>query len=148
MEQRSGAGSAGDRQVMDKMIEASFQITGMLTRIAAGNDLSLTQLRVLAILRDRQPRMAALAEYLGLDRSTISGLVDRAVARGLVERVGIPEDGRVVHIALTAQGQELADRLGSEMSDAVATLTGRLGGAERADLLFLLKGMLDRADLE
>jgi len=143
-----GAAGSGDRQVTDKLVEASFLIAGMLTRVAATNDLSLTQLRLLATLRDRQPRMAALAEHLGLDRSTVSGLVDRAVARGLVARVSDPDDGRVVLISLSPEGQELADRLNLQIGDAVATLTGRLGGAERADLLFLLRGMIDRVETE
>jgi DNA-binding MarR family transcriptional regulator len=135
--------SGHDGLVMDRLIEVSFRITGMLTRIAAETDLSLTQLRLVAILRDRRPRMAELAEYLGLDRSTISGLIDRAVARGIVERSGNPGDGRVVHIQLTEAGRHLADRLTADMAAAVAKLTGRLGGAERADLLYLLARMLD-----
>lgn len=39
----------------------------VLTKVAADNELSLTQLRVLAILRDRRLRMTALAGYLGLE---------------------------------------------------------------------------------
>ncbi|THG29866.1 MarR family winged helix-turn-helix transcriptional regulator [Naasia lichenicola] len=132
-----------DRLVMDKLVEASFRITGMLTRLAAANDLSLTQLRVLAILRGRRPRMAGIAQELGLDRSTLTGLVDRAVTRGLIERMGDPDDGRIVYLALTDVGRDLADRLSFEMSDAVSALTGLLGGAERADLLYLLRRMLD-----
>lgn len=132
-----------DGLVMDRLTEVSFRITAMLTRIAALNDLSLTQLRLLAILRSGRPRMAELASNLGLDRSTVSGLIDRAVARGIVERSANPSDGRVVHIQLTAAGQNLADRLSADMADAVTQLTGRLGGAERADLLYLLVRMLE-----
>jgi DNA-binding MarR family transcriptional regulator len=57
----------------------------VLSSVAADNDLSPAQLRVLAILRDRRVRISALAAYLGLDRSTISGLVERA-KRGLLAR--------------------------------------------------------------
>jgi DNA-binding MarR family transcriptional regulator len=135
--------SGADGRVIDSLIEVSFRVSGMLTRIAAANDVSLTQLRLLAMLRETRPRMAALADRLGLDRSTISGLIDRAVTRDLVERVGSPDDGRVVHVALTDAGRQLADRLHDEMAGAVAEITGRLGGAERADLLYLLDRMLD-----
>jgi DNA-binding MarR family transcriptional regulator len=132
-----------DGRVTVRLIEVSFRVNGMLTRIAAANDVSLTQLRLLAMLRDSRPRMSVLADRLGLDRSSVSGLVDRAVTRGLLARVGIPDDGRVVHVALTDAGQQLADRLHDEMAGAVADITGRLGGAERADLLYLLDRMLD-----
>ena len=59
---------------------SSFEVIAVLSRAAARHDLSLTQLRMLGVLRDREPRMAELADFLGLDRSTVSGLVDRAVA--------------------------------------------------------------------
>ena len=70
--------------VVDSLVLASFTVIALLSRVAAEHDLSLTQVRVLAILRDREPTMAELADYLGLERSSVSGLIDRAVRRGLV----------------------------------------------------------------
>ena len=88
----------------------------MLSRIGAEHDLSLTQLRVLGILRDRRIRMSELADYLGLDKSTISGLVDRAEKRGLVQRAPNPADGRAVDVFLTAAGTELAGRGAAQLA--------------------------------
>jgi hypothetical protein len=42
--------------------------------------------RSLRGLRDRRLKMTALADYLGLEKSTMTGLVDRAEKRGLLER--------------------------------------------------------------
>ena len=72
--------------LMDSLVQASFAVMAQLSRAAAAHDLSLTQLRALAILRDRNLKMAELATYLGLDRSSVSGLIDRAAKRGLVRR--------------------------------------------------------------
>ena len=55
----------------DGLVQVSFAVIAVLSRVAAEQDLSLTQLRVLGILRDRQPTMAELATYLGLERSGI-----------------------------------------------------------------------------
>src|SRR5262245_63047969 len=99
-----------DSALVDALAQTGFVTTAILTRIAAEHDLSLTQLRVLAILRDRQVRMSELATYLGLDRSTISGLVDRAERRGLVRRTPNADDGRSVDVALTAAGRRVAAR--------------------------------------
>src|SRR5262245_48811324 len=74
------------------------------TKVAAENDLSLTQLRVLAILRDRRGTMTALAAHLGLDRSTVTGLVDRAQRRGLLARAPNADDGRATDVFLTRRG--------------------------------------------
>ncbi len=71
-------------ELRDALAQMSFTLMAVLTEVAAEHDLSLTQLRVLGILRDREPTMAELATFTGLERSTISGLIDRAAARGLV----------------------------------------------------------------
>lgn len=131
--------------LLEDLVRTSFAVTAVLNRVAADNDLSLTQLRALAILRDREPTMAQLAEYLGLERSSVSGLMDRAVRRGLVKRATSREDGRSVHVTLTAAGQ----RLGADLADTVAGLltpmTSRLSAAEQKRLTALLSGMLDPA---
>src|SRR3954462_12191316 len=90
--------------LVDALVRNTFQVTGVLTRIGAENDLSLTQLRVLGILRDRRPRLTQLAAYLGLDKSTMSGLIDRAERRDLVARDRNPHDGRAVDVFLTPAG--------------------------------------------
>ncbi len=74
-------------------MRTSFAVIAMLTQVAAAHDLSLTQLRVLAILRDREPKMTELADYLGLDRSSVSGLIDRAEAGGLSGEQPAPKTG-------------------------------------------------------
>ncbi len=48
----------------DALAQSAFVVMGALTRIAAEHDLSLTQLRVFGILRDREPRMSELADFL------------------------------------------------------------------------------------
>src|SRR5271169_7255975 len=91
----------------DSLVQVSFAVIAVLSRVAAEQDLSLTQLRVLGILRDRQPTMAEIASYLGLERSTVSGLIDRAAQRGLVRKSTDPADGRSVRVSLTAQARRL-----------------------------------------
>ena len=59
---RSGTeATAGQDDLIDALVTASFATMAVLTRIAAEHDLSLTQLRVLAILRDRRVKMTELA---------------------------------------------------------------------------------------
>jgi DNA-binding MarR family transcriptional regulator len=114
----------------------------VLSRVGARNDLSLTQLRVFGILRDRRARMAELADYLGLDKSTLSGLVDRAVERGLLTRTQHASDARVFEIAMTAKARAMAARVHAEIAAALAPLIERLGDAERRRLTALLDTMM------
>jgi MarR family transcriptional regulator, lower aerobic nicotinate degradation pathway regulator len=122
----------------DGLVQVSFAVIAILNRVAAEQDLSLTQLRVLGILRDREPTMAELATYLGLERSTVSGLIDRAVVRGLVRKTADSADGRSVRVSLTAEARPLETRVIAEIGELMAPLTQRLNPGERKRLSALL----------
>jgi DNA-binding MarR family transcriptional regulator len=135
---------AVDDDLRDSLVQVSFAVTAVLSRVAAEQDLSLTQLRMLGILRDRKPTMAELADYLGRERSTVSGLIDRAVQRGLVEKDTDPADGRSVRVSLTAQARRLASGIVAEIGELMLPLTGRLNAGEQKRLTDLLAKVLAR----
>ena len=128
--------------LVDALARTAFTVMGVLTRVGAENDLSLTQLRVFGILRDRRLRMKGLADHLGLDKSTMSGLVQRAERRGILERGTSPGDGRAVEVFMTAAGLALADRIFGEVRAALAPAIGHLGADDRRELTRLLEGVL------
>src|SRR5271156_1321247 len=122
----------------DALVQVSFALMAALTEVAAEHDLSLTQLRVLGILRDREPTMATLATFTGLERSTVSGLIDRASQRGLVTRTADPHDGRSVRVTLTESARRLVPQITAAIGDRLTALTGRLSTAEQQRLTALL----------
>ncbi|MET0694663.1 MAG: MarR family transcriptional regulator [Propionibacteriaceae bacterium] len=128
----------------DALVQVAFLTMAVLTKIGAEHDLSLTQLRVLGILRDRRPKMTVLADFLGLDKSTMTGLVDRATQRGLLDRSRDPADGRSVVVFLTEAGVRLADDVHTEVMRSLATSTAQLGPADRDRLRALLERLLRR----
>ncbi|MFJ6852129.1 MarR family winged helix-turn-helix transcriptional regulator [Streptomyces sp. NPDC091271] len=128
--------------LIDGLVRSAFQVMGVLTRVGAEHDLSLTQLRVLGILRDRRPRMSDLAAFLGLDKSTLSGLIARAERRGLLTRGTSPEDKRAVVVLITDEGRDLTQRLYEEAREALAPATGRLDPEQREQLARLLEPLL------
>jgi MarR family transcriptional regulator, lower aerobic nicotinate degradation pathway regulator len=128
----------------DGLVQTSFTVIAALSRVAAEQDLSLTQLRMLGILRDREPAMAELATYLGLERSTVSGLIDRAVARGLVRKTTDAADGRSVRVSLTVEARRMETRIVAEIGDLLAPMTDRLSPGERKRLTALLAKLLDQ----
>ena len=142
MTARSGHDPASS-EVMDSLVRVSFTVIALLSQAAAAHDLSLTQLRVLAILRDREPKMAELAAYLGLDRSSVSGLIDRAAGRGLVRRDISSDDGRAVRVSLTPDGRRLAHLLTDEIGGLIRPVIGNLSPADRKRLSVLLNRLID-----
>ncbi len=124
----------------------SFALMAVLTEVAAEYDLSLTQLRVLGILRDREPAMADLATFTGLERSTISGLIDRAAQRGLVTKTADPNDGRSVRVGLTDSARGLIPEITAAIGDRITPLTGQLSTVEQKQLTTLLTKALGSPD--
>jgi DNA-binding MarR family transcriptional regulator len=70
--------------------------------------LTMPQVRVLFELVESGDRPAGeLAEALSVAPPTVTGLTDRLVKQGLVERREDPRDRRVVRLALTEEGRAL-----------------------------------------
>ncbi|RIX30584.1 MarR family winged helix-turn-helix transcriptional regulator [Amnibacterium setariae] len=126
--------SEEDAALRDALVRMSFEVMSRLTRVAAEEGISLSQLRVLGALRDRRPRMAELAAGLGLDRSSVTGLVDRAQQRGLVERTAEEGDARVVRVGLTAEGLREAERIAERVSGLLADAVVPLSADAKASL--------------
>src|ERR1700755_1139386 len=106
----------------DGLFQLAFALQSRLARIAAAHDLSLVQVRLLAILRDREPGMLELARHLELEKSSLSGLVDRAGTRGLVERIPSPDDRRAARVRMTARGRKLSRLVEDQVTADVTSL--------------------------
>ena len=120
--------------LVDALFQLSFMLQGRLARIAAGHELSLIQVRLLGILRDREPTMLDLAAYLELEKSSLSGLVDRAEARGLVERVPSRDDRRATTVRMTTLGHQLSRVVAETIGPDVEALLAVLPEKDRARL--------------
>ena len=57
------------------------------------------------------PTIGEAAAYLALRHHSAVGLVDRAETSGLIERARDPDDHRIVHLHLTAEGERIIERL-------------------------------------
>jgi MarR family transcriptional regulator, lower aerobic nicotinate degradation pathway regulator len=127
---------------VDGLAQLSFAVTGMLERRAAEHDLSVPATRLLGVLRDREPTMQELARLLDLDKSSVTGLVDRAERRGLVARAPSPADKRAVLVRLTDDGRALVSAAAARFAADVTAMLGHLGAKDRAALTRLVSRLL------
>ena len=134
----AGAPPPAARQlnVIDGLAQLAFVVHGMLELRAAEHDLSITQARLLGVLRDRTPAMNELARLLGLDKSSISGLVDRAERRGLVARIPSAEDKRAVLVGLTDEGRSLMSQAAASFGADLTAMLDLLPPSDRDALSF------------
>ena len=84
----------------------------------------------------------SLATLLGLDKSSVTGLVDRAERRGLVTRVPSSADRRVVLVDLTDAGRALVADVSAGFESDVETLLQRLSVPDRSSLARLVSRLL------
>jgi DNA-binding MarR family transcriptional regulator len=132
-----------DRGLVDALAELSFLVQGTLAKYAAANDLSMIQTRLLGVLRDREPTMQELARLLGLDKSSVTGLVSRAERRELVQREPSRDDRRAIHVRLTASGRRLVAEVVRAFQADIASLTDCLSAAEQTQLSTLATRVLN-----
>jgi MarR family transcriptional regulator, lower aerobic nicotinate degradation pathway regulator len=128
-----------DLGLIDGLFQLSFLLHSRLLRIASAHELSIIQVRLLGILRDREPGMLELARYLELEKSSLSGLIDRAESRGLVERRPSADDRRATTVRITALGRQLSRAMVEEVGKDVAALVGVLSEKDRARLTSLVE---------
>jgi DNA-binding MarR family transcriptional regulator len=81
--------------------------------------------------------MMELAEHLGLDKSSVTGLIDRAEKRSLVQRSRAPGDGRALRVSITADGLELAGIVAAAVQDGIAAIADILTARQQAQLSIL-----------
>jgi MarR family transcriptional regulator, lower aerobic nicotinate degradation pathway regulator len=127
---------------VDGLAQLSFAVQGMLEHRAAEHNLSVIQARLLGVLRDRKPTMNELARLLRLDKSSVTGLVDRAERRGLVMRVPSITDRRVVLVSLTDDGRALVSQAAACFETDVLTMLDRLPARDRDALSGLVSRLL------
>ena len=83
-----------------------------------------------------------LARAIGLDTSTIAGVIDRLEARGLMQRSASPEDRRVRLLSLTGAGQDLLSAIEPDMLKAQERILAPLPASERAEFMRMLRALV------
>ncbi|WP_408892451.1 MarR family winged helix-turn-helix transcriptional regulator [Paenibacillus taichungensis] len=93
---------------------------------------------IYALYNNSRMTMAEIAKKIGKDKSTVTALVDKLVRNGYVAKDRDATDSRIVHVTLTAKGEELKpvfEHISRRMLDAFyADVTE----AEKKELLRIL----------
>jgi DNA-binding MarR family transcriptional regulator len=89
--------------------------------------ISMTQIHVLRQLEQHGTMsMSRVAELLDVSLSNATGIIDRMAERGLVERVRVPDDRRVVLVQPSALGIQALDETEGIKLDRIRAICNRL----------------------
>ena len=103
---------------VEERFSAALHSTARAWRLAVDRrlkGLGMSQaswLTVAMVARAKGPlSQAELAQRVGVESATMAVMLDRLAKAGLVERSASPDDRRVKHVALTAAGSALNDKV-------------------------------------
>ncbi|MFT6458318.1 MAG: DNA-binding MarR family transcriptional regulator [Pseudophaeobacter arcticus] len=124
---------------------ALFRAADRRTRQAVG--LTTRQFAVLFVLSqsDAQP-ISEIAKRLSMGKSSLTGLVDRMVERGLVARIASASDGRITNIHLEDSGAKILARVKEETKHFNRALLAPFSDKEQLVIQRFLTHLVDHAD--
>jgi DNA-binding MarR family transcriptional regulator len=110
-------------------------------RLVQGH-VSLSHLHVLWLLQHHGAlAMGRLAELLDVSFSNASGIIDRMEEKGLVERVRVPDDRRLVLVRPGAAGMRALVEAETSKRERLRAVLGHLTAAERPVVLEALRSL-------
>jgi DNA-binding MarR family transcriptional regulator len=137
-------GDMTGQQFAAVLLRLTFLVQHGYGEVSREHGLTPQQAQLLCMLLGGPVGMAELGGWLHLEKSSLTGLVDRAERRGLVARVRDARDRRACQVALTARGTELAARFHDHVSRSVAALADGLCAADRRLLASAINEILSR----
>lgn len=123
--------ATGSADLIDRIVGELHETIGSLRCAGTGRmvkaGISMTHLHILWVLEHHGDLpMTRLADLLDVSLSNATGLIDRMEERGLVERVRVPDDRRVVLVRPSAEGARIRDEIESLKQDRMRAILARL----------------------
>ncbi|EIV93868.1 MarR family winged helix-turn-helix transcriptional regulator [Frankia sp. QA3] len=132
----------GEPRLADALVQFAHLIDRLFADAGRAHGLTPQQVQLLCELIPGPVGMTELTGTLHVERSSLTGLVDRVERRGLVQRVRQAADRRVIQIALTAKGARLAMKSYDSVTAKVAEITSGVAPANATRLAAIVAGIL------
>lgn len=132
-----------DLTVAEAFVRLSHLVQHVFADAARDHELTQQQAQLLCVLTRGSTGMTDLGKLLHLEKSSLTGLVDRVERRGLVARARDDRDRRACRIELTDRGERLALACHEAVTARLEKLVGELGPAESTHLVSIVVRMLD-----
>ena len=144
--QRHGWGDGRAMVTATSITRAHQIVLAKVNDALAPHGLTFSRFEVLALLffaRERSLPMGKIGARLQVHPTSVTSLVNRLVADGLVERAAHPVDRRTTLVTLTASGVELAPKSAAALEAAGFGLAGL--SEQEADEIVVTIATLRRA---
>ncbi len=134
-------------------VEAVLVLSRALVGVAARSlaqtedEITLPQYRALVALHvEGEQNVAALADGLGLHRSTVTRLCDRLIAKEFIERTTSPSNRREVSLRLSRRGRSLVRVETERRRRAIRDIVSRLDQHAILEIVDVIGAVADAAE--
>jgi DNA-binding MarR family transcriptional regulator len=135
-------------QILDRLDPLITRQRREVARHGCLRMVSSTQLHVLYLLDcEGTQSMTALADALGVSLPNVTGLIDRMVERGLVERIRDDSDRRVVAVRTTKVGRDTLGEMDLVRRQTMAAILELLTPDQQARALQTFSDLHDAVEL-
>jgi MarR family transcriptional regulator, organic hydroperoxide resistance regulator len=125
---------------------AMKQYVNRLLKTAGMEDVSMGFIGVLlSLYRADGQTISELGESVSLEKSTMTGLIDRMVRANLVGREADPADRRVLRVWLTDRGKAVQPGVGKVLGQAYTDLTSGMADKEVERVERILGHIIDNS---
>jgi DNA-binding MarR family transcriptional regulator len=135
--EKAAAAAPAQSESLDRIVAgihdmiAGFRCAGTGRLVKAG--VSMTHMHVMWLLQHHGDlSMSRLAELLDVSFSNATGIIDRMEERGLVERVRVPDDRRVVLVRIAPNGVAALEETEAIKQDRLQAILAHLSKAGRS----------------
>ncbi|NLU76223.1 MarR family transcriptional regulator [Streptomyces sp. HNM0575] len=115
----------------DALVRLTHLVQRVFADVSRAHDLTSQQAQLLCVLTRGPAGMTELTRLLHLEKSSLTGLVDRVERRGLVARRRSSHDRRACQVALTGKGTRLAHDTHDGITAQLESLAGELPRTDR-----------------
>lgn len=126
----------------DALVRLSHMVQQVFGDVSRTLDLTPQQTQLLCRLVERPLSMTDLSKALNLEKSSLTGLVDRVEKRALVARLSDPHDRRSTLVTLTEDGSRLAVTAKSAISDRLDGLAGNIDRGDQTNITAVVAALL------
>lgn len=134
-------------ELVERLVEHMTRIQRHLRARRASawleQDLTMQQAKTLFFLADGPRRMSGIAKRFRVETPSATTMIDRLVAKGLVERGRDPSDRRAVICSLTTAGRETVERFWSLRAARFEELAEELNEEELGEVVLAMEIMVD-----
>lgn len=136
---------SSDQEILRLVWQVGNALAKRRNRLLAEYGLTGSQSEVLGLLlRDQKPfSVREIQDELMLSHPTVSGIVRRLEAKGLLAREAAPNDARLTRLRLTIAGRRVRDSLYLASAGSEALFLGGMTAEDKAQFAALLRTVKD-----